>query len=74
MEREPKAFRMLRQRLEAAADTRAIEKDEEEEEGMAISDGELNFMPLELNACEYLNLFTVDLIAVIIVHVNVVVP
>ena len=61
MEKEPKAFRKLRQRLSAAAASKMGEEGMaepavgEETEGVSmaiINDGELNFMPLELNVGE----------------------
>ena len=61
MEKEPKAFRKLRQRLSAAAAPKmgevgmAEQAEGEEREGVSmtiINDGELNFMPLGLNVGE----------------------
>ena len=61
MEKEPKAFRKLRQKLSAAAYSKMGEEGMaeppvgEETEGVSmtiINDREMNFMPLELNVGE----------------------
>lgn len=64
MEKEPKAFRKLRQRLAPAAvptvgeegggDEAEGEEKEEEVRVIIAKGGELDFMPLELNVGEYL--------------------